>query len=886
MRSLTTLCIASLFSASLALAQDPVLLSTLDTEGGKLLDVDRGSAGLWQQLLKLSTTGSMLHTVAHPDDEHAGLLTYLSRGAGARVALFSVNRGEAGANAIGPELFDGLGLIRTEELRHAGRYYGLDDLYFSSAVDYGYSKTLDESLRSWDADRVLADMVRIIRMNRPLVVISRFHGSLRDGHGNHVAMGIMTPQAVEAAADPDRFPEQISEEGLRPWKVHKLYRGGARENEPWNIAFDAGQHSPWIGDSYYNFGIYGLSLQRSQTSGRTRSSMGPVPYFYERLTDASPDPEEGFFDGLEVSISGLFELTGESIPDGAQALLESVASRVHEALTAAVPGRPEAVVGHLTAGLDQTRQLLEMLPSDSESAFMLRIKEQQFQHAIATAMGIAFTATAQPAGTPPAVSFWQAPTTMGPVVRGQTFEVDARLYSPTDIEVQNVTLAISDPSGLTQDDWQTQMDVRQSAPYHQVVFAATVPEHAPYARPYYFRTSVKENHFRWREPAWIHRPSRPAGLQVTATMDILGVPVQLTRNVQTREADLPHGYVMRKLQVMPAVAVNVSPAQRIVIPQDGGSHFTVDTELINNVPGGTQGSLSLDLPEDWTASPASYDLSFAQAGERQLISFDVNVSALDAGTEYEVRAVAQVGDESISEGYQIIRHRDMETRYLFRDATTLVSGLEVNIAPGLNVGYVMGVGDEVPSGIEQLGATVTLLQEADLSGGNLADYDAIVVGTRAYAVRQDLLTYNRRLMEYAQAGGNLIVLYQTQEFIPDQMAPITAQLPRGAEEVSEEDAPVTILAPDHQLFTEPNAITTADFDGWVEQRGSKFFTEWDDSYTPLVETQDTGQAPQQGVYLTAQYGDGHYTYCALAFHRQLPYAVPGAYRLFANLLSL
>lgn len=886
LRLLTIFCFASLLCAPVTNAQEQVLNSTLSTEGGPLLDVDRGSTGLWQQMLKLSTTASMLHTVAHPDDEHAGMLTYLSRGAGARVTLFSVNRGEAGANAIGPELFDGLGLIRTEELRLSGRYYGLDGLYFSSALDYGYSKTLEESFKSWDVERVLSDMVRIIRMDRPLVVTSRFHGSPRDGHGNHLAIAVLTPDAVAAAADPERFPEQIIEEGLRPWKVRKLYRGGVRENEPWNVNFDAGRHSPWLGDSYYNFGTYGLSLQRSQTSGRTRTSLGPVPYYYERLSEPGAEAESGFFDGLNVTLAGLYELTGDTPPEGGANLLDEIATHVHAALMAARPGHPDAVVGDLTAGLAKTRELLSLLPEESESAFMLKIKEEQFQHAIATAMGLSFTATAQPTGAPPVSSFWQAPSTMGPVVRGQSFEIDARVYVPTGIAADTITVTLRDPTGLSQEDWQISSNVRQTAPYHQVVLAATVPNDAAYARPYFFRNSVKENHYQWRDTRWKHLPSRPAGLQAVANVSIMGVPVHVVRDVQTREANLPYGYVMRKLQVMPALAVNVSPAQRIVIPQASGSQFTVSTEIINNVLGGTVGSLDLQLPEGWTASPSSHELTFAQAGERQLFAFEVHVPDLEAGLVYDVRAVAQVGDVTISEGYQIIRHRDMETRYLFREATTQVTGLQVDISPDLNVGYVMGVGDEVPSAIQQLGAAVTLLQEADLASGTLSEFDAIVIGTRAYAVRQDLLTNNRRLLEYAHAGGNLIVLYQTQEFIPDQMAPISAQLPRGAEEVSEEDAPVTILAPDHPVLAGPNPITVADFDGWVEQRGSKFFTEWDDAYTPLIEMHDTGQAPQRGAFLVADHGQGHYTYCALALHRQLPYSVAGAYRLLANLLSM
>jgi len=280
------------------------------------------------------------------------------------------------------------------------------------------------------------------------------------------------------------------------------------------------------------------------------------------------------------------------------------------------------------------------------------------------------------------------------------------------------------------------------------------------------------------------------------------------------------------------------------------------------------------------ASTAAY-----QAGQRQAYTFQVTVPNLGQ-EEHHIRAIATAAGQEFADGYDVIRHSHIETQYLFRPAEMLVHGLEVAVAPNLQVGYVMGVGDDVPSGITQLGASVSLLSSTELASADLSQFDVIVIGTRAYAVRQDLHTYNRRLLDYAHNGGNLIVLYQTQEFVPGDMAPFPAMLPRGAEEVSEEDAPVTILAPEAPVLQGPNHITNKDFDGWVEQRGSKFFTEWDAAYTPLIETHDTGQAPQEGVLLVANYGEGYYTYCALAFHRQLPYGVAGAYRLFANLLSM
>jgi len=263
----------------------------------------------------------------------------------------------------------------------------------------------------------------------------------------------------------------------------------------------------------------------------------------------------------------------------------------------------------------------------------------------------------------------------------------------------------------------------------------------------------------------------------------------------------------------------------------------------------------------------------------------VSVPALES-RGYTVTAVARTRGQEYREGYDLIEHRDLETRYVYRPAASEVRGVDVQIPAGLRVGYVMGVGDQVPAGLAQLGVQVKLLEAPDLATSDLAQFDAIMTGTRAYAVREDLKTYNQRLLDYAKNGGNLIVLYNTQELVPDKYAPFPAELPPEAEEVSEEDSPVEVLAGAHPVFNWPNKITPQDFEGWVEQRGSKFFTTWDPAYTAMIATHDRGQDPQKGGWVWAKYGQGHYTYFAYALHRQLPYGVPGAYRLLANLLCL
>ena len=337
-----------------------VLVRTLDEGPEGRLAVDRGASGVWQRLRKVATTASVLYTAGHPDDEESGVLTLLSRGMGVRTGLLTLNRGEGGANAIGSELFDALGLIRTEELRLAGRYYGLDDQYFTTAVDYGYSKTLDEALRSWDREAVLGDMVRVIRLNRPLVVISRWHGSARDGHGHHQASGVLTPEAVAAAADPYRFPEQIRDEGLRPWRVRHVYRGRLLADEGHDAELDPHVVDPWLGESYQDFGAYGLSLQRSQTAGRRRTTRGPTaPARYERLDvgegaggSAGPaargadSPSAGsraevggagsspIFRDLDTSLAGVADLMGETVPPATRSALTDAGGAVARALEA------------------------------------------------------------------------------------------------------------------------------------------------------------------------------------------------------------------------------------------------------------------------------------------------------------------------------------------------------------------------------------------------------------------------------------------------------------------------------------------------------------------------------------------------------------------------
>lgn len=820
-----------------------------------------GAVAAWQAMLKLRTTASVMHVTAHPDDEHGGVLAKLSRGDGARVALLTLNRGESGDNAIGPQLFDALGLIRTEELHQANRYYGVDEQYFTSFVDYGYSKTLEESLRQWGRDTVLRDVVRIVRMSRPTIILSRFQGNERDGHGNHSTAGVMAVEAFRAAADPARYPEQIAE-GLRPWQAAKVYIGGVRENEDWTVRINGGEFDPVLGDSYDNVARYGLSFQRSQNSGRYAPAVG-ANYGYYRLvaTGAAGSKvpaawrEANLFDGVPATMEAAIGAPGRAIDQA-----------VAKAMAAFSVTDPSASAPALADGLRLTRVAIGTT-KDPETRFLLNLKEQQFQDALNAALGVSLRAVTNP-------------PLMAAPVPGQVFYADVRFDARGRAPIAAPAISVIGEQG-----WQAQVS---SPNTYRVTVADTV---ALSTKPYFSRKGLQESHYTLSDPAQFGRPVTPAPLTAVARYDFTGVPVEIRETVKRREAKLPYGEVTREVRSVPRIAVSVTPSHAIVPASATGGRLTVEVSLLHNADGPTQGAVALRLPAGWKNEPASLSFAFTRAGERAAYRFTVTTTgsgtleAVATETAPSAKATGAKARE-YREGYELIDHRDLEVRYLYRPATAEVRSVNVTMVPEMKVGYVMGIGDQVPLGLQQLGAQVTLLGERELASADLSAYDAIMTGTRAYAVREDLKTYNNRLLDYVRAGGNMIVLYNTQELVPNTFAPFPGELPRNAEEVSEEDSPVTILAPTQQSFNWPNKITVADFDGWVEQRGSKFFTQWDAAYTPMIATFDKGQAPQSGGWLTAKVGKGNWTYFAYALHRQLPYGVAGAYRITANLLAL
>jgi LmbE family N-acetylglucosaminyl deacetylase len=853
---------------------------------------NKGATAAYRALLCLRSTATVLHTTAHPDDEDGALLAWLSRKQGVRTGLLTLNRGEGGANLIGPERYDALGILRTEELLAAGRYYGVDQM-FTRVTDFGFSKRLDETLDHWGREVVLGDVVHAIRMYRPDIIVSRFHGKQRDRHGHHQTAGLMSIEAFKAAADPNRFPEHL-QEGLRPWQVKKLYLSVRESEQIATLNIDVGAYDPLVGKSYREIARDGLSHQRSQGAGQVRAAPGSSLSGVMLADSAIPkaENETSMFDGIDTTIRGIAQLAGSThfSPE-----LTEISNRVEAAISKFDALQPWVMASDLAAGTKATRALIEKVKASSPEAankdhvlFLLGNKEQEFNDAMHKALGLVMEVLVDPerASEGPA-AFFALRETFNVAIPGQRFSLTISVTNRSPVKLERGEAGIARTQGWEVTEKTSAGDLPVNNATLRAQFEAKVPDNAEYTRPHWSRANEWRDHiYQINKPQYLHLPFAPPEIFGVFSYEVEGVRFLLSRPVQTVSIARPWGEQRRLLTVAPAINIAMSPRVGVVPIAAAPTAVNVSVNVSNNVKGDAAGKVQLRLPDGWTATPAEHHFTFTHEGEASDFSFKVSLPRAATGADDKIHAVAAYGGREYTEGYRVIAHRDLEPRHLYRPATMDVRGIDVKVAPNLSVGYVMGVGDAVPQSLEQIGVKVTMLGKNDLAHGHLDQFDSIIIGIRASAVRDDLKTYSKRLLDYAERGGNLIYQYQTQEFDAAPYGPYPYQLTARAEEISEEDATVTILDPSNPVFNWPNKITEADFNGWVAERGSKWMTTWDERYKPLLESHDRQQPPQKGGLLYAQYGKGTFVYAAYAFYRQLPAGVQGGYRLFANLISL
>ncbi|MCY3713121.1 MAG: PIG-L family deacetylase [Gemmatimonadetes bacterium] len=850
----------------------------------------KGTSTLAQAVLRLPVVASLLHTGAHPDDENSALVAYVSRGLHARTAYLSLNRGEGGQNLIGPELYDAIGVIRTEELLTARRFDGAEQ-FFTRTYDFGFSKSAEETLEYWNHDEMLlSDVVRVIRRFRPDVIVSVFADSPRDGHGHHQAAGRITREAFFVAADPERFPEHLRD-GLRPWQARKLYINNTRASFDSidSLVVDVGTYSPVLDRSYRELGLAGRSMHRSQDMG-TLQPKGPATTKIKLVARASMADaadtvgDAHLFDGLDTTFMRFHAMAGPDagkIP-GFAGRLERLDALAREAVDAYRPLDPPAVLDPVLEGLRMIRALrsdLEQggLPANvlADMLFLIDQKEEDFANAAVLALGMAF----------------EVLTSDDRVVPGNLLGVHLVLLNRSARSVRVTNLALEVP-----DSWTAAPDPVPARPTRQTLdigynesyaenWRVDVPPDAGLTRPYWYRRSLNDPRVVVDDTALIGLPWRPQPVIGRARFIVDGVEIEIRRPAQYRFADRAFGEIRRELQVVPALSVTMDPPVAVA-PSGRENPLRFSVSVVSNVDGGIEGGLTLEAPDGWEVSPGEVPLSFSGRGQAATFSYTV-VPALDAPDgAYDVRSVAKAGGNVYREGYEVIAYPHIEPRHLYRGSSSVVQVAPVDLPDDLSVGYIMGTGDQVPLVLEQMGLQVRLLTGEDLATADLGAFDLIIAGVRAYEVRDDLIAVNQRLLDYVEAGGVYIVQYNKYAFNLDQYGPYPFQINRPHDRVTREDAPVDILVPDHPVFNRPNRITDADFDGWVQERGLYFQGEWDPRYTPLMASQDPGESPKGGGLLEARYGKGCYIYTGYAWFRQLPAGVPGAVRLFANLIGL
>jgi LmbE family N-acetylglucosaminyl deacetylase len=883
-----------------------------------------GKPALELALRKLDTAGTLMMTTAHPDDENNALLAYYAHGKGLRTTLVTATRGEGGQNEIGPELFEALAVLRTEELLAAHRFDGAEQ-FFTRAVDFGYSFSIEETLEKWGHREILGDFVRMIRTIRPDVIV----GWVFDGEGggqHHQTSARLTLEAFRAAADPAQFPEQI-EEGLRPWQAKKFYytagfggppgaggaggrAGGAPlpgEGAKAPLMFTGGsEYDPVLGRTYNEIGAEARSNHKCQGMSQllplSDGDAGPFggARAYRLRDTVLPGgvdrAEREMFDGIDTTLAGLATFAGQNLPAALTSALATISGHVSAARAALAARGEGAAVPPLAAGLTAVRNLradLASLRLDDgaryEIDFRLAQKETQFTQALVLAADLKLDAVADDLL----------------VVPGQTVKVQMLAATRGAVPVEVKARALNGFANASASGGAIPADARPTAAHFR---------YAPDAARFVLDPDVA-----------FGLPFRPTPFTATFVLSTGGVEFPVTVPVQARsEGNLFSGEKRAELHVVPAFAVTATP-KTLVVKNGDGDLFRPDPQkrspspkdvrvtVVNHAKGPAKAQVALELPAGWSAAPAGQEVSFAREDEAMTVRFAVTAPSpavlaaaamKPGGNQFTIKAVVRSFDPAggaapprsgqalareYRQGYQVVEYPHTTRRHVLVAPEIAAKALDVTVKPNLTVGYIMGVGDDVPAALEQIGMTCSFIGADELAWGDLSKYDVIVTGVRAYERRNDLRAYNERLLDFARGGGTVIVQYNKFEFNEAQYGPYPGRV--GRERVTDENAEYKLLQPQHPVFTTPNAIGRADFAGWVQERGLYFFDTAgrDPRYQDLIEFTEPfpyNRGAKLGALVEARVGQGRWIYVGLGLWRQLPAGTDGAFRLMANLLSL
>ncbi len=781
----------------------------------------------------------ILYVTAHPDDERSSVLTYLSKGLGDTVALCSTTRGEGGQNAIGPELGPALKILRTNELYRATQDYGVE-LFFTRSPDFGYSKSAKETLDIWQGI-TKEDLVRVIRTFRPNIVINQW-GGVHTGHGQHQATGIVTPLAIQAADDPNAYPDQFKE-GLRPWHVDHVLQFVFSEsgNQQGEIQLPVGEISPLWGESYADLGLVGFANHRSQGITRILDSS-----FFRRpvdLTVVQGDPMKS-----EDLAQSLFYIAAGSsaleVPlgaaDGALLTARQAALRLEW---------PNAVRYLAQAGkqIESAIKTAQADPAtDQNVLWALEQERRRIDAAIVEAAALHVDGEAE----------------QGALVAGESFPVRVNWYARSDAGIHLDQPSLKLPAGWSSDGGNSNGNAADSA----TAISFTVQVSADAVPP----SSPQDAILPWPAPlVQVHMTGTADGYKFS-----LDTPVIAHEYTSTTVETMP-------LELVPAVTLSVDPEQ-IMLPVNRPSRaFQLLARIHYHGKAAAQVQAGVEVPEGWSVTSVS-SIDFPGAGDR-LARFTVTPPEGIGQGAYELKPYARLGSRSFTTSYEALP--SLPSRHVSEPAVAQAHVLDLTIPSSLRIGYVAAGIDPVPESLRQLGVDVTMLDEAALAFGDLSHFDAVVIGIRAYELRPDLMSGNHRLLDYVQNGGTLLVQYE-RDFAWDKLlpAPFRATMDQPAERITDENSPVRFVDSNSPLLNYPNRITQDDFRGWIQERGLYFWGQWDPRYQTVLAMHDPGESDALGGLVWARDGKGVYIYTGLSFFRQLPAGVPGAHRLFVNLL--
>ena len=818
---------------------------------------ERGATALGDALAGLPVSVRVLVIGAHPDDEDNRLLTYLAKGRHADVAYLSLTRGDGGQNLIGNELGDALGVIRTEELLAARRVDGAQQ-YFTRAYDFGFSKSAAESFRHWPHDTLLTNVVTVVRAFRPQVIIAVFSGTPRDGHGHHQVSGILAREAYDAAGDGARFPASATK-GLAPWTPLKFYRTTSYwQGAGATFHYNAGEYSPLLGRSYAEIAGESRSEHLSQGQG-TLQRKGFIAGSVRREDSRAPAPkdptkERSIFDGIDTTYRRLRgEVSAAQRPraDSLATLLASLGAHYD-------PMHPETLVPGLERAQRLARALTGAASGDVDAS--LAALRDEAARATALAGGFAIEATVPRDALALGDSM---PATVTVYDRGT-----ARLV------VDSVTLAGSAISAAGA----SRAPVRALARDSSASWAFTVRGTALTA-PWWLTPARTGDLF--ASPVSTHTAESSAAGMAFASVYLPGGTV-LHAPLVMRVANPARGEEERPLSVVPAISVTLDREvgyARANAPIDRELRVTLRSAHENT----RDVSVRLDLPHGLQADTLARTVSLAGGGAAHTIVFRVR-GTLPAGG-HVITAVAECDGHKYDSGYIPIRYEHIRPQTIVRPATMTIESVDAQLPHGVSVAYVQGVGDNSAPMLAELGVPVTVLDARGLASADLSRFTTVVIGTRAYESDRALAAQNARLFEWVSNGGTMVVQYGQGEMARPGMMPYPIGLSSPAARVTDEASPITVLAPNDPLLNTPNRITDADWKDWVQDRALYMPSTIDSHYATMIATHDPGEPPNAGGILRAVVGRGTYIYTTLAFFRQLPAGIPGAARIFVNLLG-